>query len=146
MLKEDKHSSSGWGDAAVICPWTIYFCFSDERVLEEQYESMKSWVEYIKGQAKNGLIWNTGFHFGDWLGLDKKEDRYFGATPTDLISTAFYAYSTGLLAKTSKVLRKPEDEREYSQLHENIVKAFRGSFSPLLEGLPSRHRQHMYLY
>lgn len=142
VLNEDHHSSSGWGDAAVICPWTIYLCCGDERVLREQYDSMKSWVEYIRGQAENGLIWNTGFHFGDWLaldakegirvgdslGLDEKEGNYFGATPNDFISTAFYAYSTGLLARTTKVLKKSEDEKTYSRLHDDIVKAFREEF------------------
>lgn len=49
VLKENEHLSFGWGDAAVICPWIIYLCFGDKRVLEEQYESMKSWVEYIRG-------------------------------------------------------------------------------------------------
>lgn len=128
ILKETDHSSSGWGDAAVICPWNVYLSFGDVSVLEEQYESMKAWVEYIKGNSQEGLIWNTGFHFGDWLGLDAKEGSYFGATATDLVSTAFYAYSTELLAKTAKVLGKIEDLEIYNELHKSIVKAYQNEF------------------
>ena len=37
--------SAAWGDAAVICPWQIYQTYGDISVLEEQYASMKAWVE-----------------------------------------------------------------------------------------------------
>jgi alpha-L-rhamnosidase len=128
---EDKdmcYSSCGWGDAAVICPWTVYLCYGDLRILEDQYDSMKAWVEYIYCQAENGLFWNTGFHFGDWLALDAKEGSLFGATPNDLVATAFYAYSTSILAKTAELLQKNEDAKRYKELHENIVKAFQREF------------------
>jgi len=38
-------SATGWADAAVIIPWTMYLRFGDEGILEEQYDSMASWVE-----------------------------------------------------------------------------------------------------
>jgi alpha-L-rhamnosidase len=122
------HSSSGWGDAAVICPWTIYQCYGDKKILEEQYESMKQWVKYIHSHAENGILWNTGFHFGDWLALDAKEGSYFGATPNDLVSTAFYAYSTELVAKAARILGFENDAEIYEKLHKDIVKAFQDEF------------------
>lgn len=122
------HGSSAWGDAAVICPWTLYQCYGDIRVLKTQYPSMKAWVEYIRGEGEDEYLWNTGFHFGDWLGLDAKENSYVGATPKDLIATAFYAYSTQLLAQTAEVLGKYEDAKTYEVLHRNIVSAFRQEF------------------
>lgn len=126
--KKEAHSSAGWADAAVICPWTLYLCYGDIRVLQKQYESMKAWVEYVRSRAENGLIWNTGFHFGDWVALDAKEGSYFGATATDLIATAFYAYSTNLLAKTAKVLGKDDEAKHYTEHYQQIVTAFRKEF------------------
>ncbi|HZJ83379.1 MAG TPA: family 78 glycoside hydrolase catalytic domain, partial [Clostridia bacterium] len=125
---KDSHSATGWGDAAVICPWILYQTYGDIQILEEQYDSMKAWVEYIRGQAQGGVLWNTGFHFGDWVALDAKEGSYFGATPNDLTATAFYAYSTDLLKKTADILGKDEDVEEYSKLHSSIVKAFGDEF------------------
>ncbi|OMD36793.1 alpha-L-rhamnosidase [Paenibacillus odorifer] len=122
------YGSAAWGDAAVICPWTLYQCYGDIRVLKTQYPSMKAWVEYIRVQGEDEYLWNTGFHFGDWLGLDAKENSYVGATPKELIATAFYAYSTELLAKTATVIGKPEDALKYEALHEKIVLAFRQEF------------------
>jgi alpha-L-rhamnosidase len=127
-MMRQSHSSCGWGDAAVICPWTLYQCYGDRRILERQYESMKAWVEYIRSRAQDGVLWNSGFHFGDWVALDAKEGSYFGATPNDLTATAFYAHSTELLARSAAVLARHDDEREYRQLHERIVKAFRDEF------------------
>ncbi|WP_307189052.1 alpha-L-rhamnosidase [Caldicellulosiruptor sp. F32] len=124
----DEHSSSAWGDAATICPWTIYQYYADKRLLEQQYQSMKKWVEYIRKQGDNEYLWNTGFHFGDWVALDTIEGSYIGATPKDLIATAFYAYSTWILSQTAKVLGYVEDVEEYTKLYHNIVTEFRKEF------------------
>lgn len=122
------YGSAAWGDAAVICPWTLYECYGDRRVLETQYESMKAWVEYIRAQGDDEYLWNTGEHFGDWLALDAQENSYTGATPKDLIATAFYAHSADLLARTAEVLGKAEDAAEYRSLHGNVAAAFRREF------------------
>lgn len=124
----DGASSAAWGDAAVICPWTVYRYYDDRRLLAEQYGSMKAWVEYIRAQGRDEYLWNTGFHFGDWLGLDAKEDSYIGATPTSLIATAYYAYSAGLLGEAARVLGYAEDAAEYGELQRRIVKAFQDEY------------------
>lgn len=124
----DGDSSAAWGDAAVICPWTVYLSYGDTRLLEEQYPSMQAWVEYIRAQGENRVAWNTGFHFGDWLGLDSKEDSYFGATPDDLIATSFYAYSTRLLRDTAKVLNKVDDVERYNELLNRIKQYYKDEF------------------
>ncbi|OKP99100.1 glycoside hydrolase family 78 protein [Paenibacillus sp. P46E] len=128
VLGENEHSSAAWGDAAVICPWTLYQCYGDKRILEQQYPSMQGWVEYIRQQGSDEFLWNTGFHFGDWLGLDAKPDSYSGATDTDYIATAFYAYSVQLMQKTAHVLGKTDDAQRYSELHSRIVTAFNREF------------------
>ncbi|WP_315792969.1 family 78 glycoside hydrolase catalytic domain [Paenibacillus sp. BIC5C1] len=125
---DTNHSSAAWGDAAVICPWTIYEMYGDVRLLAEQYDSMKRWIHYIHTQGENPYLWNTGFHFGDWLGLDSKPDSYIGATDKDFVATAFYAYSVSLTRKAAEVLGQAEDVTYYDNLHENIVAAFQNEF------------------
>ncbi len=128
VLGENDHSSAAWGDAAVICPWTLYQCYGDKRILEQQYPSMRGWVEYIRKQGQDEYLWNTGFHFGDWLGLDAKQDSYKGATDTDLIATAFYAYSVQLLQKTADVLGRTDEAKQYMVLYSRIKEAFNREF------------------
>lgn len=119
-------SSAGFGDAAVICPWILYLYYGDKSVLENQFDCMEKWILYIKAQGDNPYLWNTGFHFGDWLALDAEEGSYIGATPKALVATAYYAYSTSLLIKAGEVIGK--DMSEYRELHKNVVNAFREEF------------------
>lgn len=121
-------TTAAWGDAAVICPWIIYEAYGDKEVLKIQYQSMKAWVDYIRREGENEYLWDTGVQLGDWLGMDSAEDSYYGATEGRLAATAYYAYSTGLFAKTAKVLGRMSDYREYSDLYENICNAFRENF------------------
>ncbi|TVQ26955.1 MAG: alpha-L-rhamnosidase [Spirochaetaceae bacterium] len=124
----EPHSSTGWGDAAVICPWAMFRRFGDREQLQEQYASMRAWVEYMRAEATDGLIWNSGFHFGDWVALDASEGSFFGATPNDLTATAYYAHTTGLLAQAADTLGQADDAASYRSLADRIVEAFRREF------------------
>lgn len=122
------HSVAAWGDAAVIIPWTIYLCYGDKQILEEQYESMKAWVEYVRGRGDTEELWDSDFQLGDWLALDSEPDTYTGATDHTFIATAYFAYSAELLARTAGVIDRQDDARNYEHLHEKIVKAFQRKF------------------
>ena len=121
-------SSAGWGDAAVVVPWMLYICYGDKSILKMQYDSMTAWVEYIRAQGENEFLWNTGFHFGDWLARDTNKENVFGATSTDFVASAYYAYSTQLMYRTAQVLGKNDDYEKYKNLHSNILKEFRKEF------------------
>jgi len=118
-------ASAGWADVGTIIPWNMYLAYGDRRILEEQYPSMKSWVEYIRAQSKNDL-WNTGFHFGDWLFYRPFDDNDGRSAVTDkyLIAQCFYAHSTQLLINAAKVLDKKEEAAAYEQLLKRIKSAF----------------------
>ena len=121
------YPSAGWGDVAVIVPWTMFTVYNDSRLLETQYPSMKSWVEYIRKKAGDSYIWKGGSKYGDWLFYHPPVNNHSepdGFTEHDFISTAFYAYSTSLLAKAAAALGKTEDEKEYTDLFNKIKKVF----------------------
>jgi len=118
--------SAGWGDAAVICPWQIYQTYGGVSVLEEQFESMKKWIDYISSVTTTPFLWTGGEHFGDWLGLDAPIGSYKGTSREDLIASAFYAYSTELFVKAGHVIGK--EMKKYEKLHEEIVSMFRKTF------------------
>ena len=92
---------------------------------------MTKWIEYIRAQGENEFLWNTGTHFGDWLGLDAPEGSYKGSSRDEFIATAYYAYSTGLLVKALKALGR--DSSEYEELYANIVRAFQEAFEPITQ-------------
>ncbi len=122
--------SAAWGDAATICPWQIYMTYGNVSDLEEQFESMKKWVDFITGSTTTQYLWTGGEHFGDWVGLDAPVGSYRGASREDFIATAFYARSAQLTARAGRVLGK--DMSEYEALFEEIRKAFRKAYPEYL--------------
>ena len=127
LLKNGEHSAAGWADAAVIIPWNMYEVYGDREILKAQYESMKKWIGFMLAHSKD-YIWDYRQQFGDWVALDAKPGSYFGATPNELSCTAFFAYSTGLTAKISRVLHNREDAAFYDGLYEKIVRKYQRSF------------------
>jgi alpha-L-rhamnosidase len=119
--------SAGWGDVAVIVPWTMYQVYGDKQLLENQYPSMKAWVEYIRKKAGDSHLWKGGSKYGDWLFYHPPVNNHTepdGFTEYDFISTAFFAYSSKLLAQSAKELGKTEDEKYYSDLFNKIKIVF----------------------
>jgi len=117
--------STGWGDVSTVVPWNMYLAYGDKRILATQYPSMKGWVDYMQHQSKNDL-WNTGFHFGDWLFYSRDDDTDGSSAITDkfFIAQCFYAYSTQLLINAATVLNKQEDVTYYTDLLKRIKAAF----------------------
>ncbi|MEZ4518777.1 MAG: glycoside hydrolase family 78 protein [Chloroflexota bacterium] len=124
-----ESGAAAWGDAAVICPWTIYLCYGDERLLEEQYESMVGWVTYLQDRADENYIWQNDPQFGDWLDYRGEDARRpMPVTNIELIATAFFAYSTELLARVAQALGKTDDTRFYFDLAGKIKEGFNNEF------------------
>jgi alpha-L-rhamnosidase len=125
VLGKGATGSAGWADVANIIPWNMYIAYGDKKILEDQYPSMKAWVEYIHTTSKNNL-WNNGTHFGDWLFYRPDDDNDGRAAVTDkhLIAQCFYANSTQLLINAAKVLGKTEDVNTYESLLQQIKEAF----------------------
>lgn len=112
--------NSGWGDAGVIIPWTLYLMYGDIRVLERHYDAMERWVQYLK-QNSDGLIRPDYANYADWLSIGAD-------TPNEVLATAYFAYSAKLLSRIAGVLGKREDEQTYDELHAAVADAFRGAF------------------
>ncbi len=112
----------GWGDAGVICPWTVYQIYGDTRVLERSYDGMVRWVEWCKASSTDLIrSQDLGDNYGDWLSINAD-------TPKDLIGTAFFAYSTELLSGIATVLGKTDDAAKYRKLFEDIKAAFNARY------------------
>ena len=117
--------ATGWADATVIVPWTMYLVYGDAGILETHYESMKKWIGYMRQQAGESALWRKGEHFGDWLAYATTRSDYPGATTDkDLLATAHFAYSTGLVQRAARILGREDDARELGALQARVKEAF----------------------
>ena len=121
-----------WGDVATVLPWTLYQVYGDRRVLRDQFDSMKIWVDFITAQCGENGLWQTGFQYGDWLGLDAEvnalNEPRKGATEDYFTANACYLWSLQIVADTAKLLGKKEEEAKYRALREKVMAAFRAEY------------------
>ncbi|MBR2766059.1 MAG: family 78 glycoside hydrolase catalytic domain [Blautia sp.] len=141
-------TSCGWGDAVIMVPYAMYQAYGDMRVLEENYDAMTRWMEYIRGRAENchpegyenwdeahkarsRYLWNTDFHFGDWLipsivlgnpdGMAMNQTAY---ATMGIVAPAYYAFSALRMSEIAGILGKKEEAAYYSDLYKKIREAF----------------------
>ncbi|MGO4184271.1 family 78 glycoside hydrolase catalytic domain [Paenibacillus sp. TAF43_2] len=110
-----ERGNAGWGDAGVTVPYTIWQRYGDIRVIEENYDEMVHWIEYMRKNS-SGLIRPSSM-YGDWLDVNDP-------TPGDLISTAYFAYSTKLVSEMGHAIGRQEDADKYEQLYGQVKAAF----------------------
>ncbi len=140
--------SAGWGDAAVIVPWVVWKIHGDRSVLEEQWESMKAWVDYeaacarkthwirrLKPNPFRRYTWDTKYHWGEWLEPDTPLRKVAAGIIRRVlfsepeVATAYLSYSSRLLSEIADELGKPDEAKRYGKLAENAAKAYRHNFT-----------------
>jgi alpha-L-rhamnosidase len=102
----------------------------DTRILEDHYEHLLKWMEFViadsrdcvRGPGKSGTQ-----HFGDWCALDGSSGLS-GGTPLDLVGTAYFAHSSGLMSKIAGILGRRMDSERFADLRQRVVNAFRKRF------------------
>ncbi|MBZ0305822.1 MAG: family 78 glycoside hydrolase catalytic domain, partial [Anaerolineae bacterium] len=132
MVNLSRGGSSAWGDVATILPWTLYEFYGDTSILEKQFESMRAWVDYIKGiddSSGGRRLWTEGQHFGDWLALDGSDPASRkGGTPDYFIASTFYCYSARLVAKAASILGRIETAERYERLSSEVKAAIQKEY------------------
>jgi alpha-L-rhamnosidase len=120
------HGEGGpaWADAAIICPWTIYRCYGDERILQNCYPMMERFVQFLQDKSVNFIRADEHWKwkgYGDWLSINAD-------TPADLIGTAFYAHCARLMTEIATVVGRSDDADKYARLSEDVRNAWQKRF------------------
>ena len=116
-----RPADPAWGTAYPLIAWYVYQYYGDRRILEDHYEGVKKYVEFLRTRAENGLVKFS--YYGDWVAVDK--------TPGEVVSSFYYYYDVKILAEMAKALGKMGDAKVYEDLAEIIKTAFhRKYFDP----------------
>ena len=120
-----RPADPAWGTAYPLIAWYCYQYYGDRRVLEEHYDGIKKYVEFLRTRAENDLVKFS--YYGDWVAVDR--------TPGDIVSSFYYYYDVKVLAEMAKVLGKEADAKAYEDLAAAIKTAFhREYFDPEIRG------------
>ena len=112
-----------WGTAYVVIPWLLYVYYGDLRILEEAYEGIKRWVDFLASKAEGYILRFS--KYGDWCPPAHIRPV---ETPGELVSTWVFYHDALTLSKIAEVLGKAEDAKRYSELAEKIKEAFNKEF------------------
>jgi alpha-L-rhamnosidase len=115
-----------WGISGVLVPWHIYEWYGDKSVLESNFESMRRFIDYLSGQAKDGVITSN---LGDWCdyGHGKSEGVSIW-TPNEVSATAIWALGAATVAQAAEVLGRTQEAAAYHEIFEKIKRDFQRRF------------------
>ncbi|MEV0155792.1 family 78 glycoside hydrolase catalytic domain [Micromonospora sp. NPDC050686] len=108
--------ATGWADAGITVPHTLWQRYGDTRVIEEHYASMVRYATWLQNTSSGNRRTNAGPYL-DWLNLDD-------STPAGVLGTAYYAYSIRLLGEMAAAIGKDADAARYTALSRDIAEAF----------------------
>jgi alpha-L-rhamnosidase len=122
---EGADTTSMWSDAAVWVPWAVWQAYGDRTVLEEQYDSMAAHVRRAESLLSPTGLWDTGFHFGDWLDPQAPPEAPLQArADTGVVATACLYRSARLVTEAAVVTGHEDDAVAFEALAERLRKAF----------------------
>ncbi len=113
-----RPADPAWGTAYPLIAWYMYQYYGDRRILEEHYDGLKKYVEFLKSKAEGGLVKFS--HYGDWVAIDK--------CPGSLVSSFYYYYDVKILAEAARVLGRHPEADLYQKLLAEIKEAFNRSY------------------
>ncbi|MFD0940885.1 glycoside hydrolase family 78 protein [Pedobacter boryungensis] len=103
-----------WTSTIAIIPWNIYRFYGDTKILKDNYEHMRKYVNHIDETYPTDI---TTWGLGDWVPVKS-------VSPVALTSTCYYYADVVILAKTAKILGKEDDFKKYMDLAAKIKTAF----------------------
>lgn len=126
--------SSGWGydwangpdwtSSIAIIPWNIYLFYGDSRLLQQAYEPLKRYVNYIDEQSPEGL---TSWGLGDWVPVNS-------SSSVELTTSIYFYTNANILTKAAQLFNMPEDVKKYQQLARKIKNAINAKYLNLATG------------
>ena len=149
-----------WSGYCVTLPWYMYRHHGDVRILEENIETIRQWLNFLETKSKNDMLvrWGGEWDFlGDWLwpgaeGVngDTRETLFF--------NNCYWIYNLKTAAKIADVLGKKDLAATYRRRAEAVRRAVHKEFfnpaengyvnnfqaylaAALLVGLPPRQLQ-----
>lgn len=107
-----------WTSTIAIIPWQMYMFYGDSRLLEDCYENIKRYVNYVDRISPNGL---TTFGRGDWVPVKSTSNL-------ELTSSIYFYVDAVILASAAKMFDKQEDFKRYDMLSKKIREAINNKF------------------
>jgi len=123
----------GWGGFLSAVTWQHYLYYGDIRVLEENYDAIRRYVDYLESRCKGNVLRKFGGRWdfiGDWVpprrGMDTK--NWPKANAAEVFNNCYRINQMQLLKQMSTALGKSADVERYSKRLIEIRPAVHAAF------------------
>jgi alpha-L-rhamnosidase len=123
-----------WASSYIIIPHMLYDQYGDLGILQEHYDSMKKWTDYMATFLENDIMpRNT---YADWCFPPRSPAEMTVINSTDpklttsgtLMSTAIFYHDLCLMTRSARLLGKTGDAERFAVLAGRIKVAFNRRF------------------
>ena len=103
----------GWGSSYVVVPWFYYQYYGDKRILQEHYQGMKRWIEYLDTRMddRNIIVKEEpgAWCLGDWASPDPMQ------LPEPFVNTCYYFYINHIMEQVASLLDNETDQKIFAE-------------------------------
>lgn len=117
--------SPEWGSSSIILAWYAYQWYGNKAFLTDNYEMMKKYVHYLKGKAKDNVLYHG---LGDWYDLGPERPGFSQLTTPGITATATYYYDLEIMVKIAGLLEDNENKVYFDSLRNEVYRAFNEKF------------------
>lgn len=113
---------AGWGGAIIILPWQYYLHYGETDILEEYYNNMLRFVDYMESRSENHIVVREekdGWCLGEWCTPQKVE------LSESFVNTCLYTEQLGFLKQIAEILGDyavAKDIEEKIQLKQKAIR------------------------
>jgi alpha-L-rhamnosidase len=110
----------GWGGLLSAITWRHYLYYGDRSVLEENYDAVRRYVDYLESICKDGVLRKFGGQWdfiGDWVppGRGMDTHNWPGADAAELFNNCYRINQMALLTQMAAALGRPDDVERYNK-------------------------------
>ena len=115
-----------WGSTSILGAWWHYQFYGDEKILRDNYEMGRRYLEHLKTKVNEEGFLNHGL--GDWGNPENELAR-------ENIETAFLYADADVLSKIAGILGHEDDKAELSAYAESVKENYNNRLLAYNEGL-----------
>ncbi|MBN1349412.1 family 78 glycoside hydrolase catalytic domain [candidate division KSB1 bacterium] len=120
----DGKGTPAWSSGYLLIVWYHYVHFGDIRILQENYDSMKRYADYLDSTATDYIL--PMDNYGDWCSASLTGWWHRGEPLST--TTAYYFYNATLVSTVARILGKTADADQYAALTAKIKDAYNRKF------------------
>ena len=111
-----------WGSAGITVAWETYQQYNDIGLLEEHYNAMTAYMDYLATTIDNKTGISNDGQLGDWLG---PQNNQLGPA---YLTTAYHIFDLDIMMKVAEVLNKKDDAMKFRNMYKERKEFFNKTF------------------